>query len=249
MGSGSGGGGGGGSGGATSGGGKGYGGYRIVGGRILVQDVDATAKAEAVRKVLRKIRPEYLKEQFIDSSARSVYRELSLLRVDLAINRSWAGIANRLHVDGGPGCLPRLAAALMRRFESADQNKKSRAFVRIALENFLLRAVGDDSQVFISGSAETVIQRVDGGVFERQSALFLGDLLYEVLRGEERALPPEAKSGLRSIVQERADHIVSDFIARFGGKPLGKDIQQVSYRNLFDVVALKEDWFLDQLRE
>jgi len=178
-----------------------------------------------------------------------VYRELSLLRVDLAINRSWTGIASRLNVDGGPGCLPCLAAALMRCFESADQNKKSRAFVRIALENFLLRAVGDDSQVFTSAAAEEVIEHVDGGVFDRQSALFLGDLLYEVIRGEERALPPEVKSGLRSIVQVRADRVVSDFMTRFGGKPLRNDIQQVSYRHLFDVIALKEDWFFDQLRE
>jgi len=37
-------------------------------------------------------------------------------------------------------------------------------------------------------------------------------------------------------------------MARFGGKPLGDDIKQVSYRHLFDVIAQKEDWFLDQLR-
>lgn len=248
MGSGSGGGGGGGSGGATAGGGKGYGGYRISGGRILVQDVDATKKAEALTRVLKKLRPEYLHEQFVDSSARNVYRELSLLRVDLAINRDWSGIAARLKVDGGPGCLPRLAAALMRRFEAADGNRKSRAFVRMALENFLLRAVSDDSQTFGSAAAEGVIRKLDAGVFDHLSGLFLGDLLYEVTRGEERALPEEVKEGLRSVVQERADRVVADFMTRFGGKPLGEDIKQISYRHLFDVIAQKEDWFRDQLR-
>ena len=248
MGSGSIGGGGGGSGGATAGGGKGYGGYRISGGRIFVQNVDATKKAEAVTKVLKKLRPEYLHEQFVDSSARDVYRELSLLRVDLAINRDWSGIAARLKVDGGRGCLPRLAAALMRRFEAAGHNQKSRAFVRMALENVLLRAVGDDSQLFSSATADGVIRNLDAGVFDHLSALFLGDLMYEVIRGEERALPPEVKNGLRSVIQAKADRIVEDLMARFGGKSLGNDINQVSYRHLFDVIAQREDWFLDQLR-
>ena len=248
MGSGSGGGGGGGSGGATADGGKGYGGYRISGGRILVQDVDATKKTEALTRVLKKLRHEYLHDQFVDSSARDVYRELGLLRVDLAVNRDWSGIAARLKVDGGPGCLPRLASALIRRFEAADGNRKSRAFVRMALENFLLRAVGDDSQTFGSAAAEGVIRKLDAGVFDHLSGLFLGDLLYEVIRGEERALPQEVKDGLRSVVQERADRVVANFMARFGGKPLGDDIKQVSYRHLFDVIAQKEDWFLDQLR-
>src|SRR5436309_354641 len=74
MGSGSGGGGGGGTGGATAGGGRGYGGYKISGGRLIVQDVDASKKAKALSGVLKKLPPEYLQEQFIDSSAREVYR-------------------------------------------------------------------------------------------------------------------------------------------------------------------------------
>jgi hypothetical protein len=247
MGSGSGGGGGGGSGGATAGGGQGYGGYRIKGARLLVHNVDATAKAEAVRSVLKKLRPEYLHEQFVDSSAREVYRELSRMNVDLSINRSWEGISRRLGVDGGPGCLLKLVAALMRRLEVEDGNRKSHSFVRMALENFLLRMLGDDPQLLVSASAEQVIEYVDRGVFERQSGLFLGDLLYEVVRAEERALPQEVKSGLRGVVQATADGIVSDFEARFRGKPLG-EIRQVSYRDLFDVIRREEDWFLSQLR-
>ena len=248
MGSGSGGGGGGGSGGATAGGGEGYGGYRIKGGLLLVNDADATEKSKAVRSVLNKLRPEYLHEQFIDSSAREVYRELCLLNVDLSVNRSWGGISQRLGVDGGPGCLPQLAAVLLRRFGVDDHNKKSRSFVRMALENFLLRAVGDDSERYLSASAEQVIQHLDRGVFERLSNLFLGDLLYEVVRGEERALPPEVKSGLRSVVQARADRIVSDFETRFRGKRFA-EVQQVSYRHLFDVIRSNEGWFIDQLRQ
>jgi hypothetical protein len=246
MGSGSGGGGGGGSGGATSSGGVGYGGYRTSGGNIVVQDVDATEKADAVRAVLKKLRPEYLHEQFIDSAAGEVYRELGRIGVELMQNRDWSGIATRYGVDGGPGCLTRLASALMRR-SGADLKTRSRAFVRMAIEDFLLRAVREESRRLVSGTAEQVIQHLDAGVFSRRSNLFLGELLYQVVRGEERALPPKVKKGLRGVVQQRADRIISDFESRFGGKPLGQ-ITQVSYRHLFDVIALKEDWFLDQLR-
>jgi hypothetical protein len=248
MGSGSGGGGGGGSGGASAGGGGGYGGYRISGGHIYVRNVDATKKAEAVSRVLKKLRPEYLHEQFVDSAARDVYRELGRLRVDLAINRDWSRIASRLNVDGGSRCLPRLAAALMQRFQGSNPNSKSRAFIRMAIENILLRAVGDDSHVFNSATAAGVINHLDSGVFDHLAALFLGDLLYEIIRGEERALPAEVKEGLRSVVQEKVDRIVANFMTRFGGKPLGEDIKQVSYSHLFDVIAQQEGWFLDQLR-
>lgn len=246
MGSGSGGGGGGGSGGATASGGRGYGGYKISGGRLIVQDVDATAKAKALGSVLKKLRPEYLQEQFIGSLARDAYRALSLLNVDLCINRSWDGIKSRLGVAGGKGCLTELAAAIVG--ETPDRNKKSRAFVRIALENFLLRAVRDDPELLMSATAVDVIKAIDAGVFARASALFLGDFLYEVVRGEERALPPEVKAGLRPVVQQRADNIVASFQDRFLGKPMGS-ISQVSHRDLFDVIASQKDWFLEQLRK
>jgi hypothetical protein len=247
MGSGSGGGGGGGSGGATAGGGKGYGGYKVSDGRLIVENVDAEDKAEAVRRVLTKLSKEYLLEQFVDSSAREVYRELSLINVDLCTNRSWNGITKRLGVEGGPGCLTRLSAALIRHLQTPDQNKKSRAFVRMALENFLLRAIHDDSKLLVSATAEQVVAKIDPGVFARLAGLFLGDFLYEVVRGEERSLPPQVKAGLRPVVQVRADRIVSDFETRFRGKPLDK-IKQVSYRNLFDVMAARKDWLVDQLR-
>jgi hypothetical protein len=108
--------------------------------------------------------------------------------------------------------------------------------------------VGDDSQVFISASADVVLRKLDRGVFDHLSSLFLGDLLYEVIRGEERALPPQVKDGLRAVVQERVDRIVANFISRFRSESLGEDIKQVSYRHLFDAIARKEDWFQDQLR-
>jgi hypothetical protein len=248
MGSGSGGGGGGGSGGATAGGGRGYGGYRVSGGRLTVDNVDASAKAKAVGRVLKKLSSEYLQEQFTDSSAREVYRELSLLNVDLCIQRSWNGIRDRFGVDGARGCLTKLAATIMGGLETADRNKKSRAFVRMALENFLLRAVGDDPKLLLSATADEVINAADPGVFGRASGLFLGDLLYEVVRGEERALPAEVKAGLRPVVQARAGTIVAAFETRFLGKALG-NIEQVSHRHLFDVIASQKDWFLDQLRK
>lgn len=248
MGSGSAGGGGGGTGGATSGGGLGYGGYRFSGDTIVVRNVSAKKKAEALSMVLKKFRPEYIREQFVTSPAREVHHELARLSVDFRLNRQWTQITERLGVDGGPGCLLKLAAELMRRHEAADRNKKSRAFVRLALENFLLRMVGDNSEVFTSGTAAEVMQHLRPDVFDQLANYFLGDLLYEVIRGEERALPPAIKDGLRDEVQDRARLIVDDFMANFGRRSLGEDIPQASYVNLFDGIARKEDWFLSQLR-
>ena len=248
MGSGSGGGGGGGSGGASAGGGRGYGGYRVSGGRLIVDNVDAEEKAKAVTRVLKKLAPEYLKEQFVTSSAKEVYRELRLLNVDLCINRSWNGIQTRLGVAPSAGCLTKMIGKIMSGLETADRNKKSRAFVRMALENFILRLVGDDPAVLLTSNAQAAIKAADAKIFEHAAGLFLGDLLYEVVRGEERALPSEVKAGLRPVVQAKADEIVADFEARFLGKKLDK-IDQVSHRHLFDVISSQEDWFFDRLRK
>jgi hypothetical protein len=167
----------------------------------------------------------------------------------LTFARTEAGaIKQRLSVDGGRGCLTKLVASVMQRLDASDRNKKSRAFVRMALENFLLRAIGDNPTRLVSATADEAIRAIDAGVFGRAAGLFLGDLLYEVVRGEERALPPEVKASLRPVVQERADRIVADFEVRFRGKKLGQ-IEQVSYRDLFDVIASQRDWFVDQLRK
>ncbi len=218
-------------------------GIGLAGARLLVHNVDATAKAEAVRSVLKKLRPEYLHEQFVDGSAREVYRELSRMNVDLSVNRSWEGISHRLGVDGGPGCLPKLVAALMRRLEVEDGNRKSHSFVRMALENFLLRMLGDDPQLLVSASAEQVIEHVDRGVFERQSGLFrVGDLLYEVVRAEERALPQEVKSGSAVCRASHSGRSSSPTSKRASRESHFAEIRQVSYRDLFDVIRREEDW-------
>jgi hypothetical protein len=117
----------------------------------------------------------------------------------------------------------------------------------MALENSLLRLVGDDTKLYSSGTAGAVIGSLDPGVFDHLAGLFLGDLLYEVMRGEERALPPQVKQGLRGVVQQKVDRIIDNFETRFRGKPLG-NIPQVSFPHLFDVIAAQEDWFVDQLR-
>jgi hypothetical protein len=220
----------------------------MKGGRLIVNNTDAQTKAAGVRRVLQKLKPEYVHEQFVQSAAGEVYRELSLLDVDLRVNHSWHGIAQRFGIDGGRGCLTKLVSAIMQGLQTPDQNRKSRAFVRMALENFLLRAIGDSPQRLTTATAAEALAALDANVFEHQAGLFLGDFLYEVLRGEEGALPPEVKEGLRPVVQQRADTVVAAFSARYRGKPLGA-IPQISYRNLFDVIASQQDWFLGELRK
>ena len=104
--------------------------------------------------------PEYIHEQFVVSAAREVHHELNRLGVDLRVNHRWDQIAVRLGIDAGPGCLVRLAAELMRRHSAQDKNEKSRASVRMALENLLVRMVGDDVDIFTTGTAADVLQHL-----------------------------------------------------------------------------------------
>jgi hypothetical protein len=250
MGSGSsGGGGGGGTGGSTSGGGGGYGGYQFRAGTLVTSGASPKNRAKALSMVLKKLSPEYIHEQFVTSGVREIHHELILVSVDLRANRRWDQIAARLGVNDGPGCLLRLAAELTRRHEAKNKNEKSRSSVRMALENLLIRMVGDDTDVFLSGSAADVLAHLQPDVFDQLANEFLGDLLYEVIRTEERALPPEVKGDLRDDAQDRARRIADNFVHEFGGRALGPEVAQASYNNLFDGIALKEDWFLSQLRK
>jgi hypothetical protein len=199
--------------------------------------------------VLKKLSPEYIHEQFVTSGAREIHHELILVSVDLSANRRWDQITVRLGVTDGPGCLLRLAAELMHRHDAKNKNEKSRASVRLALENLLIRMVGDDIDVFSSGSAADVLAHLQPQVFDKLANTFLGDLLYEVLHTEERALPPDVKGNLRDDAQGRARKIADNFVREFGGQTLGPEVAQAGYNNLFDGITLKEDWFLSQLRK
>jgi hypothetical protein len=264
MGSGTGGGGGGGSGGSRGGGGGGgsssrggggrknggtggYGSFQFKDGQIKIVDASRSAKEGMVRNVLHKLSSEYLKSHLAVGPARDLYRELTLLSVDLRVNRSWGGVTSRLGVPDSPGCLAALAANLIRRHVQPATEAAIRNVARIALENCLLRIVSDDPDIFTTGSANDILGAVDPRAFDRLSNNFLGDLLYEILRSEESELPDLSSVVVREIVQAKADNLVGAFESRFKDRP-HEGIPQVSYRYFFDIIKSEPDWFVKELR-
>lgn len=255
MGSGIGGGGGGGSGGSASvGGGSGYGRVRFGsgggggGGGVRVEHADAARMAALSKGVLKKLSSDYLRSHLVTGPAGAIYRELTLLRTDLQVNRKWDGIQARLGVDGGPGCLQRLGAELIRRFTPPSTETAVRSVARTAVENSLLRMVGDDVSTLLKGTAADVIAALNPRQFDELANLFLGDVLHQLLRTEERELPGTAALGLRGVVQERADAVVRSFERRFKDKSYG-DVPQVGYRHLFEIMAAEPDWLVSELRK
>jgi hypothetical protein len=261
MGSGSGGGGGGGSGGSSgggrsgggggSGGGKGggfgFGGIRFRNGKLSILDAKKTEKEAMVRHVLRKLSTEYIEAHLVTGPARELYRELTLISSDLRVNHSWRGIEDRLGVADASGCLSALAAILLKKHTPPGTEAAVSKVARIALENCLLRAVDEELDVFTRGGSTDILRSLNQPAFERLANNFLGDMLYEVLRAEERELPEAVRTSLREVVQERADAVVASFENQFKDRPLGS-IPQISYRHLFDVMAVERDWLVKELR-
>jgi hypothetical protein len=242
MGSGRGGGGGGGSGGGGSGGGGGgnFGGYRMEKGRVVSVPPKLAALRDAVRGAFTKLSQEYLLTQFASPLVRAIYAELFLISVDLVQSKSWANIEKRHGVSGGPGCLSRLAAALMKLEE--ENEYKARKHVGMALENFLMRAVGDDPASLLRFTGDQVVRNIQPAVFKRTSNEFFGELVYQVLMSEPDAVPPDAEVHLRDVACETADRAIAGFEARFLNK------EQATYRQVAVKIAERPAWFIEALR-
>ncbi len=242
MGSGSSGGGGGGGGGGGSGGG-GYGGYKYGGGGAKAVSKPMDAQKQAFQGVISKLAQEYLLSYFDNPLVRDAYRNLFLIGVDLNQNKAWDGIKERHGVDGGAGCLRALANKIVDQAGLAGVTSKAKADCRVAVEDFLMRAVGGRLSVFWKGNAADVLKNVDANAFKSTSGYFLGGLINKVMEREEQALPPDAKASLLTMSQSKADEIIHSFESRF------KDVNQVSYRRLFDVIHDDPAWFVAQLRK
>ena len=243
---GSGGGGGGGSGGGgggsgSGGGGGGFGGYRYKNGQLVTTTPNTEKMRKTVSWIFKKLSREYLIEQFANPSLKSVYEQLFLLHVDLLQNKSWSGIQKRYGVDPSPGCLSRLAAALLNREPAADPTIEKH--LGLALEDFLMLAVGDDPASLIRYSGDQVVKKADPKVLGRLSNEFFGEYVYQVLRSEPSVIPPDSEIQLRDVASDVADEIIGKFEGKF------KDKGQITYRHLVQTIIESQDWFIKAIRK
>lgn len=237
-------GGGGGGGGGAGGGGR----FPRSGAEYYSEDgelVGGAASLGAVRRsvsrVFESLPREYVRGYVQSPLMRAIYEALFRVGVELGQNHSWQGIRKHYSVDPGPACSSRLAAAII---SSAPEetNEKVHETALTALDDFLVRMVGDDIEVFFNGDAETILRHLDPLVFGSTSGHFLTFILWRVLEREHERLPPQGQAQLKRVAEEISNRVIDVYRRRF--ITTGK----YTYRQLLDVLATDPDWFRDELR-
>jgi hypothetical protein len=247
-----GGGGGGGGGGGRGGGGGGSGGggagsVTLKGGALTSTDPGKQKAWEAIQGVFSKLSQDYLGFITGEPGVIAAYEALFRLHVFLLQEKSWTKVEERFGVDGGPGCLVRLAGALIADVGPHAVNPILQAPLKASLLDFFQRVVRDDPVIRNRGDAQQVIANIDAAVFGRTSNLFLGAYIFESLRQEGKNLSSAARKHLQEFAAAKANQVITSFEGAFKDK-LWRDVPQVSYSHLLRIMGAEPDWTTQRLR-
>jgi hypothetical protein len=235
-------GGGGGSGGG--GGGARLGGYRFKFGKLISRVPQRSETEKTLRNLRRRKLPrDYVLKMFGSPMVRALYEELFEFSVHIFQNRSWSGIASRYGVPAGRGCLLAWINKVVRQAGESEPNSKISDTARLALEDFLVAALGNNLDLYTSGSDKDVLNALDKKKFDSTSAYFLGFLIRRTLERELETAVAVAEQQVRPIAQNVANEIVRNFENKFHAKG------QTTHRDLFRIIQEQPGWFLKQFRQ
>jgi hypothetical protein len=219
----------------------------LRGGALSSTDPGRVAAFEAIAAVYGKLPRDYLSFLVSDPGVAKAYEAMFRLGVMLTQDKSWNGVERDFGVDGGPGCLARLAAVLASDSGDSAVSPALQAPLKAAVLDFLLRVVGDNPAIRNRADAAQVVAATQHDVFARTSNLFLGSFLYENLRLEGKNLNKAARAHLNDFAMAQSDAIVAAFGNKFRHKPWN-DIPQASYTHMIKVLAGEPDWTATRLR-
>jgi hypothetical protein len=186
----------------------------------------------------------YLRIQVTNEMLNNLYKELFLFSVEIFQNKTWDNIQNKWSISDQKGCLQQFASQATNKYGESEQNPKVRQNVKMTFENFLLKALGDDINLYHSGSSEQIIDALDRRIFNSTSSNFLGTLLSELVK-LDREPSTEARYEFSKIAIEKSDEIIRSFELEFYHK--NYDNKQITYDNLFDIIKSNYDWFIKHL--
>jgi hypothetical protein len=224
------------------GGGGGGGGPALRGPEILKAPPPIDELRGLIQQILGGLNRDYLTAQFCSPLIRAVYEEIFRLSVEAFQNHTWKGLARDYGVSDGPGCLAEWVQEVLRRHNAEEPNEKVREVASVCLEDFVMKALGDNPDLYLSASAEEVLATLDRKVFESTSGHFLGTLIWRVVEREGERLPPAFETRVSEGATQIADRIVKSFEENFYAK------DQVTHRDLLRIVSENFSWFLKGLR-
>jgi hypothetical protein len=208
----------------------------------LKLEEDEVARVD-ITEALRKIPRPYLQRQFGNPVIRRFYKDLCTFPEWLDVDDPCQALSEEYGIDDGEGFLVRWVSALMDAYAAEETNVKMRETARMSAEDFLIRALGDNLDLYVKGTCAEVLPELDRRIFDKASESFLGYMILRVLEREYERQPLQLQEQMKQDCDRLADQIVDDFETRY--------LEQVglSRCDLFDTVAGKMDWFVKKLRE
>jgi hypothetical protein len=222
------------------------------GGGVRQRDPSRKQVDDALSELYAKLHGRYLAERLcspaLKATAGEVFRHF---RVEVLLNRSWDSITERFGIDGGPGCLLRYVNEFALRGEiEGSPSEAQRSFARQCLEDLFIRALGNNINLYLTGTADAVLAAMDSRVFDDALTAFVGSGLRQLAERTANRLPRGAREALREVTDLHARRLCDRFRARYSGRPFG-DLSQVAMTDMFQVLAdpAAADWFITELRK
>jgi hypothetical protein len=221
------------------------------GGSVRQRDPSRKQVNDALSDLYAKLHGRYLAERFCSTALRAATDEVFLhFRVEVLLNRSWDSITDRFGIDGGAGCLLRYVNEFALRGEIEGlPSEAQRSFARQCLEDLFIRSLGNNINLYLTGTADEVLAAMDSRVFDDALTEFIGSGLRQLAERTANRLPRGAREAVREVTELHARRLCDRFRARYVGRPIGA-LSQVAMADMFRVLTdpTVAEWFITELR-
>jgi hypothetical protein len=184
---------------------------------------------------------------------RQAVRVLLEFRIAVVQNRSWDWVAQKYEVVGDQGCLRNFVATLADAVAGTATTEYQKSFLRQCLESFFIRAVGNNTRLYLTGKADPVLEALGGNMqsFDHVLTHFITSGVTQIAAPVFDQLPPESRTLLGELAWSVGEKVCDQFRARYLGKTIAGNVV-TSMAQMLDVIdsdAKLKEWFLNELRQ
>ena len=196
-----------------------------------------------VTSVFKKLNKDYIAKQFGSDLIRSIFEELFVFGEAVKSANPCAALKAKYGVSQGEGFLQNWVSLVMKKYSAAEPNVKVRDVARMTIDGFLTKAIGDDEDLYLDGTCQEVVAKIDRNIFHSTSGHFLGLMIWRVVEREYERQQPRVQVRFEEAAQKLANGVIEAFKGRF------VDPKNAEYKDFFRVVQENPDWFVQELKK
>jgi hypothetical protein len=168
--------------------------------------------------VLGNLKPAYLGEQFAGRTLSALVHELTLLKIDLTLNRSWKSMCERLGLP--PNASPAdVRDKLLRKGADGESDSRIKETATATVYYFFEELCGFNDEVLYGKGSNRTLGEIDHGVIENALETALRIHYINVLQREEpKLLDSKSQAGLEVLAIQMASELVRRLRHKYGSK-------------------------------